>query len=95
MPTDPPPDSAAIAAAILDLARARGPGKTVCPSEAARRLDPDAWRALMPTVRVAAARLQDQGLIVVTQRGRVVDPLDARGPIRLGLPPGVGDRVED
>jgi hypothetical protein len=85
------------AAVILDLVRARGPGKTICPSEAARRLaanaptsdpDPEAWRALMPAVRAAAARLRDQGLIVVTQRGRPVDPLGTKGPIRLGPPPG-------
>jgi hypothetical protein len=84
------PDSATIAAAILDLVHDRGPGKTICPSEAARRLDPEAWRALMPAVREAAASLQAQGLIAVTQRGRPVDPLAAKGPIRLGLPP-VGD----
>lgn len=87
MPTDAP-DPATIAAAILDLAHARGPGKTLCPSEVARRLDPGAWRALMPSVRAAAARLQDQGRIAVTRRGRPVDPLAAKGPIRLGPPPG-------
>jgi len=64
---------------------------TICPSEAARRLatgdpDPDAWRALMPAVREAAGRLRDQGLIVVTQRGRSVEPRGAKGPIRLGWP---------
>ena len=95
MLTDPPPDSTTIAAVILDLVRARGPGKTICPSEAARRLaagdpDPDAWRDLMPAVRAAAARLRDQGLIAVTQRGRPVDPLSTKGPIRLGPPPSPG-----
>lgn len=87
MPTDPPPGPATIAAVILDLVRSRGAGKTVCPSEVARRLDPDAWRARMPAVRTAAARLREAGLLVVTQRGRPVDPLAAKGPIRLGLPP--------
>jgi hypothetical protein len=90
MPTDSPPDPATIATVILDLVRARGPDKTICPSEAARRLDPDAWRALMPAVREAAATLQDQGRIAVTRRGRPVDPLAAKGPIRLG-PPMQGD----
>lgn len=85
MPADPP-DPATIAAVILDLVRARGPGKTICPSEAARRLDPTAWRALMPSVREVAARLHDQGRIAVTQRGQPIDPLVAKGPIRLGLP---------
>jgi hypothetical protein len=95
LPTDPPPDPGTVAAIILDLVRARGAGETICPSEAARRLaadaptsdpDPAAWRALMSGVRAAAARFREQGLIVVTQRGRAVDPLDAKGPIRLGLP---------
>jgi hypothetical protein len=77
---------------MLDLVRARSPAKTVCPSEVARRLaaaNPDAnlWRGLMPAVRAAAARLRDQGLIAVTQRGRPVDPLSTKGPIPLGPPP--------
>lgn len=90
MPTDPS-EPATIEAAILDLVRARGVGKTICPSEAARRLatdhNVDAWRALMPAVRAAAARLREAGRLAVTQRGRPVDPLAAKGPIRLGLPP--------
>ena len=92
MPTDHPTDTATVAAVILDLVRARGPGKTICPSEAARRLavaepGPDAWRALMPAVHAAAGRLRGPRLIAVTQRSRAVDALDAEGPIRLGLPP--------
>ena len=44
--------------AILDLLAARGPGKTICPSEAARLLGgDDAFRPLMPIVRAAAAAL--------------------------------------
>ena len=89
--TSDPSDPATIEAAILDLVRARGVGKNICLSEAARRLATDrnfdAWRALMPAVRAAAARLREAGLLAVTQRGRPVDPLAAKGPIRLGLPP--------
>ena len=92
--TELPPDPAAIEAAILGLVHARGAGKTVCPSEVARRLDPSGWRGLMAAVRGAAGRLAGAGLVVVTQRGRVVDPLSATGPIRLGLPEG-GDRSGD
>ena len=72
-----------IAHALLTLATARGPGKTLCPSEAARRLAPDDWRPLMPQVRRVAAALP----LRATQKGQPVDPLTARGPIRLGLPP--------
>jgi hypothetical protein len=74
-----PPD-AEIAAALMALARARGPGKSFCPSEAARALSTD-WRPLMPEVRRVAAELP----LRATQRGRTVDAVAARGPIRLRL----------
>ena len=76
-----------IASTILDLARVRGQGNSFCPSEAARRVQPDAWQPLMPDVRRVAARLQRDGLIHATQGGRAVDALEARGPIRLSRPP--------
>lgn len=75
-----------VAAAILTLAEARGLGRTLCPSEAAKRLADD-WRPLMPQVRRVAARLQSEGVIRVTQNGWPVNPLQVRGPIRLGLAP--------
>lgn len=70
-----------IAAVLMDLAHQRGRGATFCPSEAARALASD-WGPLMPEVRRVAATLP----LLATQRGRPVDPLTARGPIRLGLP---------
>src|SRR6056297_3351176 len=80
------PDDDLIASILLDLARRRGPDRTFCPSEAARRLS-DEWRPLMGAVRRVAARLRDEGRLTATQRGGAVDPLSATGPIRLGLPP--------
>lgn len=74
-----------IEAAILDMLARRAPGKTICPSEAARALARD-WRQLMPAVRAAAARLATDGRLRVLQQGRPVDPLAAKGPIRLALP---------
>ncbi|MEO1494516.1 MAG: DUF3253 domain-containing protein [Pseudomonadota bacterium] len=79
------PDPEAIAGVILDLVRARGVGKSICPSEAARRIDPKDWRALMPAVRAVAQDLAAQGHIAVTQKGHPVDPAKARGPIRLAF----------
>lgn len=64
---------------------ARGSGKTICPSEVARALAED-WRGLMPQVRVVADEMAARGEVVVTQKGRVVRAVDARGPIRLSLP---------
>ena len=76
-----------IEAAILDMVAARGPGRTICPSDVARALAGDAdFRPLMPHVREAAATLSDRGAIAVTQGGRPADARTARGPIRLGLP---------
>jgi len=75
-------------ATIVELVERRGPGKTICPSEAARAVAPDddAWRALMEQVRQAARRMVARGELEITQRGRVVDPSTAKGPIRLRRP---------
>ena len=80
------PSPAALREAILALARERGPGRTACPSEVARRLDPEGWRELTPAVREAAGTLAASGRIEVSQKGQAVDAASARGPIRLGLP---------
>jgi hypothetical protein len=73
----------ALESAILELLSRRGPGKTICPSEAARLINPEEWEQLLESARDAARRLVDQGAIVITQRGKVVDPSRARGAIRL------------
>jgi Protein of unknown function (DUF3253) len=71
-------------AAILDLLARRAPGKTICPSDAARALGgDDGFRALMPLVRDAARALVAAGRIEVTQSGSPVDLDRARGAIRL------------
>ncbi|WP_138760361.1 DUF3253 domain-containing protein [Modestobacter altitudinis] len=69
--------------ALLDERRA---GTTICPSEAARAVDPDGWRELMPAARAAAGRLAASGEVEVTQRGEVVDVASARGPVRIRRP---------
>jgi hypothetical protein len=69
---------------ILDLLHARGPSKTICPSEVLG--DEDKQNAeLMERVRAAARILAGQQLLEITQRGNVVDPATAKGPIRLRL----------
>lgn len=70
---------------IVRLLEERDEGKTICPSDAARSLDADGFRELMPVVREAAAELVDEGRIDVTQSGEVVDLATARGAIRLRL----------
>ena len=74
--------------AILSLLHDRDPGKTICPSEAARVIaGEDDFRPHMAEVREAAGRLVARGRLEVTQGGSVVDLETARGPIRLRLPP--------
>jgi hypothetical protein len=64
----------ALEVAIIELLSRREAGKTICPSEAARMVDPVEWEALMDKSRAAARRLVAQGAIVITQQGSVVDP---------------------
>ena len=73
----------ALERAIGALLDARAPGTTICPSEAARAVDPEGWRALMPQARAAAGRLAQRGTVEVTQRGAVVDVTTVRGPVRV------------
>jgi len=73
----------ALETAIQELLSQRGDGKSICPSEAARAVDPAGWNKLMPQARAAARRLVARGTIVITQQGSVVDPSRARGAIRL------------
>lgn len=80
-----PPTRAAIARAIRELL-AKHAGRSICPSEVARDLDPEAFRGLMPQVREVASKLREQGRLIITQRGQEVDPAQVRGPIRLALP---------
>jgi hypothetical protein len=78
-----------IESAILKLAAERGPDRTLCPSEAARALagdHPDLWGPLMQPVRRVAVSLMKQGRLVITRKGRPVDPDDFRGVYRLSLP---------
>ncbi|MBE7161093.1 MAG: DUF3253 domain-containing protein [Williamsia herbipolensis] len=72
--------------AVLDLLSERKPTSSICPSDVARRVRPDDWRPLMDPVRAAARDLVDAGEVEITQRGEVVDPDTARGPIRIRLP---------
>lgn len=74
---------------ILELLRARRPGASICPSEVARdlarRIGTGSWRPLMTPVREAASRLRQLGVVEILQGGRLVDPLEVRGPVRLRL----------
>lgn len=74
---------------ILRLAGARSEGRTICPSEAARALGgdkPEGWGPLMQPIRKVAVSMMKQGRIVITRKGRPVDPDDFKGVYRLRMP---------
>ena len=73
--------------ALMAVVHQRGPLSSACPSEVARVLSPNAWRALMPRVREAARRLAQAGVLDISQRGQSVSPRGPwKGPIRVRLP---------
>ncbi len=85
------PSPEEIEATLLALAGARGPDRSLDPTEVARALGgdhPDGWGPLMQPVRRAAVRLMKQGRVVITRKGRPVDPDDFRGIYRIRLPEG-------
>ena len=76
-------DDRALEQSVLTLLEARAAGATICPSEAARAVGGDDWRALMEPARSAARRLVASGDVEITQGGAVVDGSTAKGPIRV------------
>lgn len=73
---------------VMELLNQRGPGHSICPSEAARALSlhiGGRWQDLMRPVRTVAAALAEAGVIEVIQHEAVVDVRDVRGPVRLRL----------
>ena len=72
---------------LMELARKRGPGKTFCPSEIARQVEPHNWRARMEEIRSVGQELVADDFLHCTQKGNTVDPKGAMGPSRFGLSP--------
>ena len=81
------PAPIAVEASILTLTAARGPDKSICPSEVARALwsgpPGDGWQSLMTPVRAAAVRLARAGQVDILRKGQPVDPAAVKGVIRL------------
>jgi hypothetical protein len=69
---------------ILEALKKQALGSTICPSDiliASEKQDHE----IMERVRSCARKLAAAGVIEITQKGVVVDPLNFRGPIRLRL----------
>lgn len=69
---------------ILRLLHQRKPGTTICPSEVLpSELKQD--KTEMEIVRLAARQLVSQEQIEITQKGKVINPENIKGPFRLRL----------
>ncbi|MBD3846358.1 hypothetical protein GGC47_004629 [Bosea sp. OAE752] len=82
-------DQATLETTILDLLARQEPGRTLAPMDVARAIGgdhPDGWGPLMQPLRRAAVKLMKEGRLVITRKGRPVDPDDFRGVYRLSLP---------
>lgn len=69
---------------ILTLLAQRGPEKTICPSEVLS-ITEKTNSILMEEVREAARMLVKEDKIIITQKGKAIDPDQIKGPIRLKL----------
>lgn len=78
---------------VLRLARERGAGKTICPTEAAKaaadQRGEEDWRGRLSNVKAAAVKLAKRGGVAIYRKGKPVDPDDFKGIYRIGLPPEV------
>ena len=70
-----------IEVAILELLSKLREGASMCPSEAPRKLFPEAWRDYMIVTRETAIKLHREGTIET-----IGSDLAIAGPIRLRLP---------
>jgi hypothetical protein len=75
-----------IEAEIFDQLAKREPGKSICPSAVAKVISPERWQREMGKVRAVATGLARQGRLVITKKGKPVDPEAFKGVIRLKLP---------
>ena len=82
LPPTPAATHRRIDAAIRALLRSRQPGRSICPSDAARISGGTAWRKLLPIVRERAVRMTERGELEIMRRGRVVKTKPTGGVLR-------------
>ena len=66
-------------------------GKSIEPAEVAKELQPEQRQRMLPKVRGVAVGLAREGRLIITKKGKPVDPNAFKGVIRLKLPDAPGD----
>jgi hypothetical protein len=69
--------------AIRTLLDKRADGALISHTDAARRIGGPRWRSLDAPARRAAQRLSQNGEIVVSQKGDLVNALTSKGPLHI------------
>ncbi len=86
LPPTPAATKRRIEAACRALLRSRQPGRSICPSDIARIVGGDTWRALLPAVRERAVQMSECGELEILRGGRVVKRNPTAGVLRYRLP---------
>ena len=55
------------------------------PAEVAKFLQPEQWQRILPKVKTTALGMMRQGKLVITKKGKPIDPGKMKGVIRLRL----------
>lgn len=64
----------------------QGLGKaSIEPAEVAKALQAEQWQRILPKVKTAALGMMRQGKLVITKKGKPIDPAKMKGVIRLRL----------
>ena len=65
----------------------QGLGKaSIEPAEVAKFLQPEQWQRVLPKVKTAALGMMRQGKLIITKKGKPIDPSKMKGVVRLRLP---------
>lgn len=75
-----------IETAIFDALARLAPGKSISPDDVAKAVQPEQWQRLTGKVRGVAVGLAREGRLVITKKGKPMDPDAFKGVIRLRLP---------
>ncbi|HRH19670.1 MAG TPA: DUF3253 domain-containing protein [Brevundimonas sp.] len=65
----------------------QGLGKaSIEPAEVAKALQPEQWQRVLPKVKTTALGMMRRGQLIITKKGKAIDPGRMKGVIRLRLP---------
>ena len=70
---------------ILQMCAAAGLDGNVRPEDVAMEIQREDWQSILKRVRLFAKQLAQSGDIVILRKGKIADPNDVKGMIRLQI----------